>query len=133
MFSEEIPQNIRHKFGTNETEKLLQDQLKVHDTLSNIQNKGINKKVDKSLSCDNNVVNRKNLNGNMNLIDFSTSCSPYVAHENPFMYSKSTTAVDFNADINKEYLSDKKNLSPNHRQRLDSLGNKLNYIQKDHN
>ena len=45
----EVPENLKAKFGTKQTEKLLEDRLKVHDTLSKIQNSGINKKHDKLL------------------------------------------------------------------------------------
>lgn len=38
---DEIPTNIKAKFGTNDTKELLKDELRVHDTLSEIYNAGI--------------------------------------------------------------------------------------------
>jgi hypothetical protein len=47
---DEVPSNIRARFGSKNTESLLKDQLKVHDTLSEIHNQSLVKKVDKSTS-----------------------------------------------------------------------------------
>ena len=44
----EVPQNIKHKFGTAQTARLLDDQVRVHSALSKIYNSGIIKKYDKT-------------------------------------------------------------------------------------
>jgi len=116
---------LRHKFGTKDTNNLLQDQIKVHDTLSNIQNKGIIKKVDRTHSCflDDDKANYSPGQYNQDYIDLGNHLRHSVSHGYPLINSKSTTVADFNSGISKEYLADKQNSNSDHRIKQDWLGN----------
>lgn len=129
VVSSEIPQNIRHKFGTHDTNYLLNDQVRVHDTLSSIQNAGIIKKVDKSkqedypeykhfLKTQHALAKR-----NEDYLDLGNYLRHAVCHGYPVVNSKGTTFYDFNPETNKKYLSDRSNYTSLYRRTKDELGN----------
>ena len=126
--SEEIPQNIRHKFGTRDTHNLLRDQVRVHDTLSVIQNAGIIKKVDKSKQEDFSEhkqflkTQHATSNKNEDYLDLGNYLRHAVCHGYPLVNSKGTTFYDYTPEINKEFLSDKSNYTSPYRRTKDQHG-----------
>ena len=103
----EIPQNIKHKFRTIHVDQLLKDQLKVHDTISHIQNSGIIKKNDKT----DDVMIVKNLElktETKNLseyYDLGNHLRHAISHGYPTVHVKSHNVEVHNAQLSKEYLS----------------------------
>ncbi len=118
--------NLRHKFGDQDINDVLKDQVKVHDTLSLIQNAGIIKKADQAISqpdlrsglVKNNDYYRKN----EDYLDLGNYLRHAICHGFPIMGLRSTTSYDFNPNINKEYLSDKMNIDSKYRKRKDYHG-----------
>lgn len=128
VVSDEIPQNLRHKFGTDDTNYLLSDQVKVHDTLSSIQNAGIIKKVDKlektEFSDNDRYLNRKKTVGNKNedYYDLGNYLRYAVCRGYPSINQKGTTFYDYNPETSKNFLADKTNYESSHRRTKDWLG-----------
>jgi len=127
--SSEVPQNIRHKFGTNTTEKLLSDPLKVHDTLSHIQNLGTIKKHDKFAPDEGPSELFKQLNTaaaskvipGTDYYDLGHS----ICHGYPVVASadSTTTRSSYNEAVSKEHLTDwESNVKSPYRRHKDWLG-----------
>ena len=115
---------MRHKFGTKDTYDLLLDQVKVHDTLSSIQNSGIIKKVDRthSDSIEHSSMEKSvGLTKNEDYYDLGNFLRHAICHGYPSIHERGTTSFDYNPDINKKYLADRSNIS-HHRKRKDWLG-----------
>ena len=129
----EVPENIRHKFGSKQTEKLLEDRVKVHDTLSQLHNKGINKKHDKVVKSANigeeeeQQQKLKKKSSIMEYYDLSNFLRHSVSHGYPVVVEKSSKEEVHNADVSRQYLSDLKNIESPHRRRKDWLGKLLFY------
>ena len=113
---EEVPQNIKHKFGTNETSKLLSDKLVVHDAISKIYNTGIIKKCDKS-NIDEEKSNEKipptpTRKQQINqYYDLGNHLRFSICHGYPEKITKSSKELCHNGEISKIYLSDPKNVN----------------------
>lgn len=127
VVAEEIPQNLKAKFGSKHTEYLLKDQVKVHDTLSAIQNHGIIKKVDKTKSehyeNDDRMSNpRAPGNKNEDYLDLGNYLRHAVCHGYPTINARGTTFYDYNPETNREFLSDKDNYTKQNRRTKDWLG-----------
>ena len=117
---------MKHKFGTNDTNDLLKDQVKVHDGLSSIQNKGIIKKNDKTkiIEFDNNEVRLEKYEtgkSNEDYLDLGNHLRHTVSHGYPMVNCKSTTYYDFNSDISKKFLTEKNNYTSSNRRTKDWL------------
>lgn len=129
VVSDEIPQNIRHKFGSKDTKQLLADQVKVHDTLSSIQNAGIIKKVDRTkstsyLNTDKIMVEKYSpAHKNEDYLDLGNYLRHAVCRGFPLVNSKGTTFYDYNPDTSKKFLHDKDNFQNANRRTKDWLGN----------
>lgn len=126
--SDEIPQNIRHKFGTYDTEKLLGDKIKVHDTLSKIHNTGIIKKKSKEEENELNLNSKEN-----NLLvdeyyDLGNHLRHAIGHGYPTVYQTGHRESVHNGDVNKKHMENwKKNVITPHRRKTDWLS-KLNFV-----
>lgn len=124
VVSSEIPQNLRHRFGTKDTNELLIDQVKVHDTLSSIQNSGIIKKVDRTKENEMDKYRTRNnpKNKNEDYLDLGNYLRHTVSHGYPMVDSRGTTFYDYSPDTNQKFLSDKNNYTSPHRRTKDYLG-----------
>jgi hypothetical protein len=127
---EEIPQNIKHKFGTNNTRELLKDEVKVHDTLAKIYNDGVNKKQNR----ENEEVTE--IRGIQEVFSRGSS-RPTDPHKDynelgnllrHAVQRGQTTVYDMghikewhNEEVSKLYLSDKKNIDSPYRRKTDWL------------
>lgn len=124
--SEEVPQNIKHKFGSRTTNELLKDELKVHDTLSFLNNSGINKKNDKTengtAAIDLNKPNALDTQFSV-YYDIGNHLRHAVCHGWPTVVKKSSKEEVHNAELSKEFLSDPKNVESPWRRKKDWLGN----------
>jgi hypothetical protein len=123
----EVPQNIKHKFRAVHADELLKDQLKVHDTLSQIQNSGIIKKNDKTED----VMNSNNIEFKMekklsDYYDLGNHLRHAISHGYPTVYKVSHKEDVHNNDVSKEYLSEwDLNVKTPWRRRKDWIGNFL--------
>jgi hypothetical protein len=125
----EMPQNIKHKFkarlGGDHAAELLKNQLKVHDTISEIQNSGIIKKNDKT----DDVMNAKNVEFKMekklsDYYDLGNHLRHAISHGYPSVYKVSHKEDVHNNDVSKEYLSEwDLNVKSPWRRRKDWIGN----------
>jgi hypothetical protein len=130
VLSHEIPQNLRHKFGSQDTEQLLEDQIKVHDTLAHIQNTGIIKKVDRTANnrtpfeMSNDVILNNGIKNSKcdDYYDLGNYLRHAVGHGYPMVNARGTTSFDFNLKINQDYLADKSNYESANRRKKDWLG-----------
>ncbi|CAF1044142.1 unnamed protein product [Brachionus calyciflorus] len=117
----DIPQNIRHKFGTKQTEYLLSNQIKVHDTLAKIHNTGIIKKnaeqFDKSIL----NLNEKDVLTN-EYYDLGNHLRHSIAHGYPTIYHTGLKESIHNVDVNKKHMENwQKNVITPHRRKTDWL------------
>jgi len=117
---DEVPSNIRAKFGSKNTESLLKDQLKVHDTLSEIHNQSLVKKIDKSTSRESTRTSPHKIDNDY--YDLSNHLRHCVSHGYPVLIRKSFKESVHNADVSKEYLADPRNLESPYRRKKDWLG-----------
>ena len=133
VVNDEVPQNIKHRFRTEQTNELLKDQLKVHDTLSHIQNSGIIKKNDKTEDEPGATL------GEVDRLKAERSVSDYydlgnhlrhiVCHGYPTVIKQSHKETVHNNELSKEYLADwKQNVESPWRRRKDWIGKRLCFI-----
>lgn len=130
--SSEVPQNIRHKFGTNQTEQLLSDPLKVHDTLSHIQNLGSIKKHDKFApdEAPSDLFKQLNISAaasakkipGTDYYDLGNYLRHSICHGYPLIDSTTTTKSSYTEMVSKEHLSDASNIQSPYRRHKDWLG-----------
>ena len=107
LVESEVPQNIKHKFRTIQTNELLKDQLKVHDTLSHIQNSGIIKKNDKTDDVPN--LDKAGLIMEQKLSDYydlGNHLRHAISHGFPTVLKKSHTVEVHNENVSKEFLGE---------------------------
>lgn len=132
--SDEIPQNIRHRFGTYDTERLLADKIKVHDTLSKIHNTGIIKKKVKE------EENELNVNKNERDVvineyyDLGNHLRHAIGHGYPTVYKTGHRESIHNEDVNKKHMENwNKNVITPHRRKTDWLSKlKFNFKNIQH-
>jgi hypothetical protein len=117
---DEVPSNIRAKFGSKNTESILKDQLKVHDTLSEIHNQSLVKKVDKSVNQESTRTDSSRIDNDY--YDLGNHLRHCVSHGFPVLIRKSFKESVHNADVNKEYLADPHNTESPYRRKKDWLG-----------
>lgn len=123
--TEEIPQNIRHKFGTKQTDELLQDTIKVHDTLSKIHNTGIIKKNNKPKENDLKLNQKESDLLVSTYYDLGNTLRHAIGHGYPTVYKTGHKETVHNQDVNKNFLSDWKDVESPHRRKKDWLSNYL--------
>ena len=99
--------------------------MKVHDTLSSIQNSGIIKKVDRTKENEMDKYRTRNnpKNKNEDYLDLGNYLRHTVSHGYPMVDSRGTTFYDYSPDTNQKFLSDKNNYTSPHRRTKDYLGN----------
>ena len=124
---DEVPSNIKHKYGARETNNLLENQVKVHDTISAIQNYGVHKKTNKDNLIANElekemglVLNKKKENSYYDLGNYLRHA---VCHGYPSMIKTTLKEDVHSGDVNKQHLSDLKNIESPYRRKKDWLGN----------
>ena len=132
----ELPQNIKHKFRArlagDAAEVLLNDQLKVHDTISHIQNSGIIKKNDKT----DETINANNIEFKMekklsDYYDLGNHLRHAISHGYPSVYKVSHKEDVHNNSVSKEYLSEwDLNVKSPWRRRKDWIGRFLIFLIK---
>lgn len=136
---DEIPNNLKHKFRSDQTAKLLQDEIKVHDTLAKIYNTGVAKKNNKDESEVKQIeqIVNKTPHGETVIIDDSKHkdynelghlLRHTVSHGNPITYRSGLKEEVHNGDVSKIYFADEKNLDSPYRRKTDWLGNSIIYI-----
>jgi hypothetical protein len=124
---EEIPQNLRHKFRTRETEKLLKDEIKVHDTLAKIYNQGVYRKQNKEkdeLNKIENITNISAYNKNDKHHDYNelgNILRHTVSHGIPITFNTGLKEEVHNNEVSKLYLSDPSNIESPYRRKKDWL------------
>jgi hypothetical protein len=130
LVDNEVPLNIKAKFGSKQTSQLLDDQVKVHDTLSRILNRGCFRK-----SSNNSLMHRQD-DAAVGVAERKksdyTELGAYLRHSfcngNPKPVKKSTTKLVHNSALSKEFLSDKKNFDSPHRRKKDWLSKKIDFF-----
>jgi hypothetical protein len=121
--SEEVPQNIRHKYGTKITQQLLDDQLKVHDTITTLQNVGNQKKNIKTEETPTELqMKRKKDESIKGYYDLSNVTRHSICRGLSFPTTTSTKETDYNKQISEEYFADSHNLDSPYRRKKDWLG-----------
>lgn len=122
---DEVPLNLKHKFGTQQTSELLKDELKVHDTLSHIHNRG---HVDKkSIKDDSDELVPEMLPTDepsesiRDYYDLGNHLRYVIGHGYPLPNLTSQKEYVHNANVSKEYLSDWSNVESPYRRKKDWL------------
>lgn len=123
LTAKEVPTNIRHKFGTKDTTQLLDDQLKVHDTLSKIYNSGIIKQHQKPEPVNQEKIIEKKNNEIQQYYDLGNHLRFAICHGYPEAIKKNQSSNEkvHNELVSKEYLSDIKNIESPFRRKRDWL------------
>lgn len=129
----EIPANIKAKFGSRNTRELLKDELKVHDTLSKIYNTGVERKYIKndeeiaaraktSRSIDGEENNNEGLSDSVaTYYDLSNHLRYTVSRGYPKTVRTSHKEDVHNLELTKMFFSDKDNLDSPYRRKKDWL------------
>jgi hypothetical protein len=130
LVESEIPQNIKHKFRLSGLKSfdLTRDQLKVHDTLTHIQNGGIIKKNDKIADSQFQIQidNTAGANGKLSdYYDLGNHLRHAIAHGYPTVHEKSHNGRVYNEDVSKQFLDEavwSENVQTPWRKRKDWIG-----------
>lgn len=123
---DEIPTNIKHKFGSRRTNELLKDELKVHDTLSQIYNTGLNRKhmeipqpSEEAQENTNELIDNESVS---TYYDLSNHLRYVISRGYPILARTSHKQDIHNWNLNKEFLADfKENVESPYRRKKDWL------------
>jgi hypothetical protein len=107
--------NIKAKFGRKQTSQLLDDQIKVHDTLSKILNRGSFRKVSKLNINESDKIEKNEY------YELGAYLRHSFCHGNPKTIRKSTTSLAHNSTQSKDFFSDRENFDSPYRRKKDWL------------
>ncbi len=122
---EEVPQNIKHRFRTKQTNELMKDQTKVNETIMQLQNIEDAKKYKYNRDETNHarpVSATVDPKQNAFYYDLSNYLRHTICHGYPDLKKRSFKEHVHNDSVNKEYLSDPTNYNLQNRRKKDWLG-----------
>jgi hypothetical protein len=121
----QVPKNLQHKFGSKQTAKLLENEIKVNDTLSQIHNRGMEKKSIKDDPCSvrNDDGKDESSESVCDYYDLGNHLRHVISHGYPdaSLIKSSFKESVHNESVSQQYLSDWSNVESPYRRKKDWL------------